>query len=229
MLSHAIVYEGPGKCNGVLYRPLLLETLRPPTRISSPQGSHTDMYTCLKFMSHRSFTGLSLFGVNFIFSQLDQCHLLSGVIRLRSFPDLPLSAWENCCLHVGLSQVCRRQCLCVCVCLCAECVSGGQWEWWVCKRVTSSGLNIAPPSSPRLSLSRGSVEIPTQLFWSDLHKQTLLDCHWQPKGQPPQPSQRSALFQRNFSNARAPVVEGELSRRAVTAGRSRSRSQSWNR
>ena len=67
-------------------------------------------------------------------------------------------------------------------CVCTRvCLSRGQWEWWVCKRVTSSGLYIAPPSSPRLSLG-AVLKFQTQLFWSDLHKeQTLLNCCWQLK------------------------------------------------
>jgi len=32
------------------------------------------------------------------------------------------------------------------------CMSRGQWEWWVCKRVTASSLYIVPPSSLWLSL-----------------------------------------------------------------------------
>lgn len=39
------------------------------------------------------------------------------------------------------------------VLMCLElCMSRGQWEWWVCKRVTASSLYIAPPSAPRLAL-----------------------------------------------------------------------------
>lgn len=51
-------------------------------------------------------------------------------------------------------------CECVCVSvyyvfvlMCLQlCMSRGQWEWWVCKRVTASSLYIAPPSAPRLAL-----------------------------------------------------------------------------
>lgn len=61
------------------------------------------------------------------------------------------------------------------------CMGKGQWEWWVCKRVTASSLYITPPSSP-LAPSRNSVEIPAQIFWSDLHKEpTPLNSYWQLK------------------------------------------------
>lgn len=120
-------------------------TLRLPTLISSPHP-HVHIHTHLKFTSHRSFTGLSLFRVNLVFTSLDHCHSLCSLITLLSFPDLSPSALENCGVHVHV-------CVCVCVCVCVHlCMSRGQWEWWVCKRVTSSGLYIAPPSSPRLSL-----------------------------------------------------------------------------
>lgn len=61
------------------------------------------------------------------------------------------------------------------------CMGKGQWEWWVCKRVTASSLYITSPSSP-LAPSRNSVEIPAQIFWSVLHKEpTPLNSYWQLK------------------------------------------------
>lgn len=82
------------------------------------------------------------------------------------------------------------------------CMSRGQWEWWVCKRVTSSGLYIAPPSSPRLSLgavlkfqpnSSGQISTRSRLYLtatenyktagkSHSQRSTLFQCHFPMRG-----------------------------------------------
>lgn len=78
-----------------------------------------------------------------------------------------MSIYVFVCMHAW-SWLCACFVKCLCVCMCGVhvcvllCMSMGQWEWWVCKRVTASGLYIVPPPSSPL-LSRGSVEIPTQL------------------------------------------------------------------
>lgn len=94
---------------------------------------------------------------------------------------------------------CVFLCECVCVCMCVHlCMSRGQWEWWVCKRVTSSGLYIAPPSSPRASLgavlkfqpnSSGQISTRSRLYLTATENyKTAGKSH----------SQRSTLFQCNF-------------------------------
>lgn len=135
----------------------LLSSLFPVDMHKAHTHMHVHIHTHahLKFMSLRSFNGLSLFRVSLVFTKLNQCHLLCSLITLLSFPNLSLSASEIvACMSVCVFlYACLCLCECVCVCMCVHlCMSRGQWEWWVCKRVTSSGLYIAPPSSPRLSL-----------------------------------------------------------------------------
>lgn len=91
------------------------------------------------------------------------------------FCTFSLPTWQF--ILITLLSACMYSFLCMSVYLC---LGRGQWEWWVCKRVTAS-LFIAPHSSP-LAPSRNSVEIPAQLFWSDLHKEpTPLNSYWQLK------------------------------------------------
>ncbi len=114
----------------------LLSSLFPTDMHKSHTHTCAHSHTHLKFMSLRSFNGLSLFRVSLVFTKLNQCHLLCSLITLLSFPDLSLSASENCRLLVCVFFF-LYACLCVCAfaCVCT-CVwvgvsgSGGYVREW---------------------------------------------------------------------------------------------------
>lgn len=146
------------------------------------------------------------------------------------------SIWSQSSATWLFAHVCVCVCVCVpvsvgvsafaCVRTCA-CMNRGQWEWWVCKRVTVSRLYIVPSSSPRLS--RGSVEIPTQLFWSDLHReQTLLSWSWQIKESHKTAFKEALCFPAQLSNGIQGFQGHRSCRIEKPRGQRQSRSQSRN-